>query len=366
MKFTCEKALLAEAINRSSRVVPSKSPIPALEGLLFNATSDRLVIIGSDMNSGITTRTDAFITQRGSIILNAKLISDIIRKLPDSTLTFETDENFRATISCGPTIFDLSGSSRDDYPEVPTPTREQALSIPQNILSAIIAGTTFSASEDETKPISTGCLFQVRGKELTVVALDYFRIALRKVTLTESHEDMSFVVPAKALREVDKFMTDTEDPIELVIGKRHISFEIGDTTLTTRLLEGEFLNYENAIPKTSPINIRAKTAALIDSFERVSIVTNDKLRNLVKCHFNQNSLFLESSSTLGKAKDECITTTLSGDDLTIGFNSRYILEALRACKEEEVLLELNTFLSPCLIRPVEGNAFLYMILPVRI
>lgn len=367
MRFSCEKSILADMINQTQRAVSTKSTIPALEGILIQA--DRLLTLtGFDLEVGIRTSSEASIEEPGAVVVNARLFSDIIRKLPDHMITVACDDKLYVTITCGPSVFNLIGMAASDFPELPMVQKERYTTLPQNLLKSIIEGTIFSASENDSRPIITGCLFKITGEELIVVALDSFRLAIRTehVKRENSTENLSFVVPAKALREVSRFLSDSDDNINLSISRRNIAFELENTTLTSRLLEGEFLNYQNAIPASSPKSIYVNTADLIDSLERVSLITNDKLKNFVHCTFEGNILKLKCTTAVGQAYDECYIDPIEGDDLTIGFNSRYLLDALRACREDVVKIELNTPTSPCLIKPKEGNQYLYLILPVRL
>lgn len=367
MRFTCEKSILADMINQTGRAVSSKSTIPALEGILIQA-EDHLTLTGFDLEVGIRTSSAASIEEKGAVVINARILSDIIRKLPDNIITISCDEKLYVTISCGASVFNLIGMAASDYPELPVVQKERYTTLPQNLLKTIIEGTIFSASENDSRPIITGCLFKITGDELVVVALDSFRMALRTETVQrgDSTANMSFVVPAKALREVNRFLNDSDENINISISRRNIAFEFGDTVLTSRLLEGEFLNYNNAIPASSSKSLLVNTADLIDSLERVSLITNDKLKNFVHCTFEDNLLKLKCTTAIGQAYDECYIDPIEGGDLVIGFNSRYLLDALRACHEEVVRIELNTPTSPCLIKPKEGNKYLYLILPVRL
>ena len=367
MKFSCEKELLNEGISKALRAVSTKSTILALEGILFEADT-HVTLTGFDLEIGVQTNVEADVLEKGSIILNARLIADIVRKLPDDIITIESNDQFLTTISCGASIFNLLGINPSDFPELPTVTRERGTILPQNVLKSMIQGTIFSVADNENKPIITGCLFKITEETLTVVALDNYRMAIRRtdVTRAETTEQMTFVVPGKTLREVERFLEEDEQPVNLSLSRRHITFEMGNTILTSRLLEGEFLNYENAIPKTTATKLKVKTDDFITSLDRVSLMINEKLKNYVKCSFTHDLLKLDCTTALGKAYDECPIQITEGEGLEIGFNSRYLLEALRACKEQEVQCALNTPLTPCVITPLEGDDFLYLILPVRL
>lgn len=367
MNIRCEKSILVNMINSTLHVISSKSTIPALEGILIEA-GEELTMTGFDLEVGIRCKSSAEIIERGTIVINGRLLSDIIRRLPDNMVSIQSNEKLQVTIKSGVSVFNLIGLSAADYPELPQVQKERYTTLPNNLLKKIIQGTIFSASENDSRPIITGCLFKITDDELVVVALDSFRLALRKehVERGESTKNLNFVVPAKALREVDRFLDESDDEISIYISRRNICFMLGDTVLTTRLLEGEFLNYQNAIPDTAAKTLRIRTSDLITGLERVSLITNEKLRNFVKCDFISDKLVLTCTTSIGQSYDECAFMPLEGGDLTIGFNSRYLLDSLRACREEEVLIELNTPTSPMLIKPVEGEAYLYMILPVRL
>ncbi len=366
MKFSCEKTLLQAAINVASRTVSPKSSIPALEGLLLQAKDD-LFISGYNLQTGIRTRVSADVTEQGEMVLNCRLFGDIIRKLPDDIVTFSADDKLLVHLHCGDADFEILGLSAADYPELPEVEDDYCLSIEQQHLRDLIDQTVFAVSTNESRPVHTGALFELGGGKLTVVAVDGFRLAVRKEpTLKVEGGLFSFVVPGAALNEVEKICGETEDPATINLGKRHILFEIGDTELICRRLEGEFLDYKNAIPRKNPITVIADTKALIHSIDRVSVVISEKLKSPVHCIFEKDRVLLSAKTGNGEAKDIC---RLDGDgqELEIGFNNRYLMDALRHAPADTVKIELNTGVSPAIIVPVEGEEdFLYMVLPVRL
>ena len=366
MKFSCEKALLQNAINVASRTVAQKSSIPALEGLLLHADGE-LTVSGYNMQTGIRTRLSADVTEQGELVLNARLFGDIIRKMPDDIITFSADDRQLVHLSCGDADFDILGLSAADYPELPEVEDDYCVSIQQKTLRAMIEQTSFAVSTNESRPVHTGALFEINDKGLTMVAVDGFRLAIRKEPLEKIEGGaFSFVTPGSALNEVQKICEDTEDLAEITLGRRHILFEVGDTQLICRRLEGEFLDYKNAIPRKNPITLIADTRALITSIDRVSVVISDKLKSPVRCTFDHDKVLLSAKTGNGEAKDIC---RLSGDGngLEIGFNNRYLMDALRFAPADTVKIELNTGVSPAIIVPVDGEEnFLYMVLPVRL
>ncbi len=366
MKFSCEKVLLQNAIAVTSRAVSSKSSIPALEGLLLHAGED-LTVSGYDMKTGIRTRVSATVPEGGEIVLNARLFGDIIRRMPDDVVTVTVDDKLMVHLSCGDADFDILGLSAADYPELPEVEDEYGISLQQKTLRAMIEEVSFAVSTNESRPVHTGALFEIAGDSLTMVAVDGFRLAVRREKLEKLEGGaFSFVAPGAALNEVKNICGDVEDPAAVTLGKRHVLFEVGETELICRRLEGEFLDYKASIPRKNPITVIADTKALIESIDRVSVVISDKLKSPVRCLFDHDKVVLSARTGNGESRDVC---RLSGDGqgLEIGFNNRYLMEALRYAPAETVRIELNTGVSPAIIVPTEGEEnFLYMVLPVRL
>ena len=366
MKFSCEKALLQSAIAITSRAVAQKSSIPALEGLLLHADQE-LTVSGYNMQTGIRTKVSANVVESGDMVLNARLFGDIIRRMPDDIVTFSADNKQMVHLSCGDADFDILGLSAADYPDLPEVEDEYSVSLQQKTLRAMIDETSFAVSTNESRPVHTGALLEISDKSLTMVAVDVFRLAIRRKKKKKIEGGaFSFVAPGSALNEVKSICGDVEDLAAVTLGKRHILFEVGNTQLICRRLEGEFLDYKNAIPRKNPISIIADTKTLIESIDRVSVVISDKLKSPVRCLFDHDKVYLSAKTGNGEAKDVC---RISGDGngLEIGFNNRYLMEALRYAPADTVKIELNTGVSPAIIVPVEGEEnFLYMVLPVRL
>ena len=366
IKFSCEKVLLQSAIAVASRAVAQKSSIPALEGLLIHVDQE-LTVSGYNMQTGIRTKVSADILSGGDIVLNARLFGDIIRRMPDDVVTFIADDRMMVHLSCGDADFDILGLSAADYPELPDVEDEFAITLQQKTLRAMIEEVAFAVSTNESRPVHTGALFEVNEKGLTMVAVDGFRLAIRREKVDRVDGGaFSFVAPGSALNEVKSICSDVEDPAEVTLGKRHILFEVGETQLICRRLEGEFLDYKNAIPRKNPISVIADTKSLIGSIDRVSVVISEKLKSPVRCIFDHDKVLLSAKTGNGEAKDVCRLSG-DGDGLEIGFNNRYLMEALRYAPADTVKIELNTGVSPAIIVPVDGEEnFLYMVLPVRL
>ena len=366
MKFSCEKALLQAAISTTSRAVSPKSSIPALEGILLEAGSD-LRLTGYNLETGIRTIVPADIREEGTLVLGARLFGEIVRKLPDDIVTFQS-ENYMVNIKCGMSEFNILGTDPEEFPELPTVEYQNSLILPQSRLKAMICQTPFAVSDNESRPIHTGSLFEVDSEGLTIVSVDGYRLALRHESIDkkEGAETFSFVVPGAALSEVEKICSDVDEPASVTQGARHVMFKVGDTMLVSRRLEGEFLAYRQAIPRNNTIHVEGDTRALLSSIDRVSLIISDKLKSPLRCVFDSNLLKISTKTAIGDAYDEC---PLSGDGggLEIGFNNKYLMDALKAAPADKVRLELTTGVSPCVILPTEGEEnFLYMVLPVRL
>ena len=366
MKFSCEKALLQAAISTTSRAVSPKSSIPALEGILLEAGSD-LRLTSYNLETGIRTIVPADIREEGTLVLGARLFGEIVRKLPDDIVTFQS-ENYMVNIKCGMSEFNILGTDPEEFPELPTVEYQNSLILPQSRLKAMISQTLFAVSDNESRPIHTGSLFEVDSEGLTIVSVDGYRLALRHESIDkkEGAETFSFVVPGAALSEVEKICSDVDEPASVTQGARHVMFKVGDTMLVSRRLEGEFLAYRQAIPRNNTIHVEGDTRALLSSIDRVSLIISDKLKSPLRCVFDSNLLKISTKTAIGDAYDEC---PLSGDGggLEIGFNNKYLMDALMAAPADKVRLELTTGVSPCVILPTEGEEnFLYMVLPVRL
>ncbi|MDR0491038.1 MAG: DNA polymerase III subunit beta [Oscillospiraceae bacterium] len=367
MKLTCEKLLLLVAILTASRAAATKSPVPLLEGLLLEAEGNNVRISGYDLKTGIVTTVPADVAETGGIILNARLFCEIIRKMPGQYVTISVNSGYVASISSEMSEFEILGSPSSDYPELPTVDGRDTIEISEALLKKMISQTNFAVSDNEAHPIHTGALFEIGGGVLTIVAVDGFRLALRREPI-EGYDDQtfSFVVPGAALGEVEKIITEKDGKISITLGSKYIMFSLGNTILISRRLEGEFLNYRNSIPQSSKYQLKIDKNDFINSVERVSLIISDKLKSPVRCIFGHNIVKLSSASTFGKANDECYIEG-DGEDTEIGFNDKYLLESLKAAPAEDVLLELTNGITPCVISPADGNRnFSYMILPVRL
>lgn len=365
MKFNCAKSDLQAAVAVASKAASTKSPIPALEGILIEAAADSVRLTGYDLKKGIYTRIDADVAEPGSIVLNARTFGDIARSLPEGTVTIQTEEN-NVSIDCEKSHFSIIGTDAADYPELPAIDGQAGVQLPQNLLSEIIRQTIFAVSDSEARPIYTGELFEIGDGMLTVVAVDGYRLALRREPVEGAGEACSFIVPGSALSDLEKLCGATDEKVQISLGSKHISFTLGETVLISRRLEGEFLNYKKTVPANFNVTVQTERSVLQRTVEQVSLIIDDRIKNPIRCIFGDNHVRVFCATSLGKADVVCDVDG-NGGDLEIGFNNRYLLDALKAAPAEEISVCLNTGASPCVICPVDGDqSFLYMILPVRL
>ena len=364
MNIVCDKALLSSAIDGVSKAVTLRSSIPALEGILLKAEGFQLTLTGYDLEMGITTTIEANVRQAGEIVLSAKLLGDMVRRLPSGEVSIYTNESGNATIKGGVAEFDILAMSASDYPDLPTPGADHTLTIKAGMLRGMIEKTLYAVSQDDKKPAHTGELFAIEEDKLTVVALDGHRLAIvERPVQAEKH--IRIIIPAKTLTEVNKLLGDDEDDVRISANRRFVVFNSGNYTILSRLIEGEFLNYANVIPNGCKTRVVLETRDFIDTIERASLIITERLKNPLRILFDASGkVTVRCQTNLGKVVDE-FSAQVEGDPVEIGFNNRYLLDALRNARCEKVVLELSGPLSPVKILPEEGEDFIYLVLPVR-
>lgn len=364
MKFTVNKSDITEAVGNIQRAVSTKTSIPALEGILLGAGEEGLELCAYDLELGITTVIPAFVVEPGRAVLSAKLFSDIVRRTPAETITITVDEKNMATLESGYSRFSIIGIPAEEFPELPKLTDSTQFSMAGSVLKSMIRQTLFAIAESDAKPIHQGSLFNLENGMMDVVSVDGYRLAVRREPV-EFSDSLDFVVPGKTLSEILKLIKETDDPVEISAGRRHILFKIDNYTVISSLLEGEFLNYKAAIPPESQTEVVLKTREAIDSVERVSLLITDRLKSPVRCLFNENEIKINCTTSMGRASDQ-IDVEMTGQSVEIGFNNRYLLEALRNTECDEVKVQLGGPLSPMKVVPKEGDSFLFLVLPVRL
>ncbi len=366
MRFTCEKSMLVQGLNIAGRTVAQKSSLSVIEGILCQASAN-VCLTGYNMETAITYAVEADVSDPGTCLLPAKLFGDIIRRLPEGPVTVVVDENYKVSIRAGYASFTISAESAEGYPELPDVNTGRGIHIPQNSLKELISGTIFAVSENQSRPVHTGVKFEVENERISAIAVDGFRLARRTYhPASPTERELSFVVPAAGLKEVEKILTDSEEEVVFTLGPKHILFDIGSATLVCRLLEGDFLDWRKVVPTDCPVKLVTNVGDLASAVERVGLIVSEKYKSPVRCVFSDQVLLMRTNTTIGAAEDRC---TIAGDgkDLEIGFNVRYLADALRVIPSEEVVLELTNGLSPIVLTPAdEKYDFSYMVLPVRI
>ena len=366
MKFECNKTKLSEAVNNVQRAVASKSVKPVLEGILVKAQNGSIQLTGYNLEICITTSIDARIYEEGSDVITAKLFSDIIRKMPEDSITLKTDEKHIVYISSGNSEYKIIGMPSSDYPEIPVIRSTDVIKIDSETLSSMIRQTIYAVSETDVKPSYTGCLFEIADKTFRMVALDGIRLAIRTEKI-DYDQEKSFIVPGKSLSEVIKLTVPgkEDEQIEIISSGRHIIFRIGSYSLISRLIEAEFINYRSAIPSSHVTEVRVNTRHFINTIERMSLMLTDKMKNPIRCIIDNNSIKTICNTPVGQAHDE-ISVQTEGEPIEIGFNNKYLLDALRYSETDEVILLLSGPVKPMIIKPTEGDSFLFIVVPMRL
>ncbi len=368
MKVVCEKEKILKGINSVMNGVSTKTTMPILEGILLQTNDKELKLTTNDLEIGIEYILEARIEEEGSIVVNATMFSEIIRKLPSKEITFTLNDNQLLEIECEGSLYKLATMNPDDFPELPTINVDNSIEIEQTVLKNMIRKTIFAVSTEENRPIFTGCLFEVNDNKLNVVAVDGYRLAIKSNKIT-SKGSFSSVIPGKTLNEVNKIITDSFDTVKIGISKNQALFEMENCKLVTRLLDGEFLKYSNAIPSSWDTRIKVNKLNIQDCFERIILISSSSIEKEkkypVRVKIEVGKVTILCANQTGDAKEELLVDT-EGKELEISFNPRFLIDALRAIDDEEVYLEFGSNKSPCIIRPTtdEGD-YIYMILPIK-
>ncbi|WP_160692863.1 DNA polymerase III subunit beta [Clostridium sp. C2-6-12] len=364
MIFTCEKQKILEGISIVQKAITGKSTMPILEGIYIQTNQTTLTLIGSDTDVSIQTSVEAEIIEKGSIVIDAKIFGEIIRKLPNSTIKIETIENQLIKITCEKSVFDVVYMNTNEFPALPEVNENLKISVNQNILKNMIKGTSFAIAQDETRPILQGILFEVKNKNLNLVALDGYRLAIRSEFL-DTDIDMEVVIPGKTLNEVSKILEDTEEIVDITFTNNHILFNLEKTKIISRLLEGKFINYNSLLPQEHKLFVNVNRQELQNAIERASLMAKDGNTNLIKLDLQQDNLIITSNSQLGKVREE-ISIKLQGEGIQIAFNSRYLLDVLKNVEDNEVVMKMTSGISPCVIEEKDNENAKYLVLPVRL
>lgn len=368
MKFKCSQQNLSKALNTVSKAVSSKSTIPVLSGILIEAESEGYIkLSASDMDFSIQKKIEADVIEAGSIVLSAKIFLEMIRRLPSGDVTITETGNDIVEIKSTNSEFTLVGFSADEFPSIKDDeVTNTSLSFEKEKFKDMIKKTSFAASVDESKGILLGVLIEIKNNMINMVSLDGFRMAVAREEY-KSNEERSIVIPARILNEINKIISEADeaDQLNMYLSSRKTVITLGTSVITARLLEGEFIKYEGILTKDNEIKIIAGRNEMIESIERASLLTKTGKNNLIRVSVKNNLMTISSRSEEGNIKEQIIVEK-TGNDIEIGFNSKYMLDALKAIDDEEILFTLKTGTTPALICPIEGNSYDYLVLPVRL
>lgn len=375
MNIVFEKSALCEAIAPLMGAVSTKNTYAAVEGILITTEGPESCSFTSfDLDKGFYTTIDARVEEEGSFIINGTKFNQIIRMLPDGEVRISVDNRFTARIKGGNSEFELNALGGEEFPSIPEFKGDHKFKVEQGVLREMIADTVFAVAQNEGRAVLNGSFFSIINNDIKVVACDGNRLAIREQACelsSENEVNVKFILPGKAVLELLKNLKDNDDEVSVFVSRKNAVFTMNGYTFFTRLIEGEYLEYERFIPKESKIFVTLNTEQYIKSLERASLVSEDKsmgqARSYVKCSFMGDKLKITSASANGRAYDE-VDIAKDGEDLEIGFNCKFLLDALRACGTEEVMLALNTALSCMVIRPAEAQPdgdYLYLVLPIR-
>ena len=369
MKIVCYRDNILKALNSVVKGVASKTTMPILEGILIQTNDNEIKLTTYDLEIGIEYVMECEVKEQGSTVVNAIMFSEIIRKLPDTEIYITLNENNLLEIECEGALYKLTTMNPEEFPELPKIEVENSIDLEQNMLRNMIRRTIFAVSNEENRPIFTGCLFEVENNKLNVVAVDGFRLALRSIYLQTKVNDFKAVIPGKTLSEVNKILQDSFEHIKIGIAKNQALFEMENCKIVTRILDGEFLNYKSVIPSNWETRIRVNKSNLQNSFERISLISASSIEKEkkypVRVSIDIGKLRISCTNQTGEEKEELYVST-EGKNIEAGFNPKYFLDSLKAIDDEEVFVEFGTSISPCLVKSVENNEYVYMILPIRL
>lgn len=365
MKFAINKNNLSAAVTNLSRAVSVKSAIPVLEGILIHAKGGNIYLTAYNLELSMTKTEPAKVYKEGSVVINAKLLGEIVRRMNSDEVILECDEKLMCHISCGSAKFDIMGMAAADYPEIPEVSDSTDIVIEGEQLKRLVRQTGFAVAQIEgTRPILTGINISVEAGVLKFVAIDGYRLAIRQEPIN-CDKEFNIVVSSKAITDAVKILTDEEESVIVRISKRNISFEINGYVLISRLLEGEFVDYKKVIPQNHQQVVELSTRQFIDIIERISLIISDNFSTPVRCCFKEGEVVFTSTSSVGRAT-ESAEINLQGPDFEIGLNNRYLLDALRACETDIVSVKFNGGSSAVIIEPLKSKDFIYMVMPMKL
>lgn len=364
MKLICSKTALLNGVQIVSKAVPSKTTMSILECILIDARRDEITLIANDMELGIETRIEGTIAEKGMIALDARIFLEIVRKLPENDITIHTDESLKTTITCEKAKFNIIGKSGEDFSFLPVIEKEDCVMLSQFTLKEVIRQTIFSIADNENNKLMTGELFEIKEDNLKVVSLDGHRISIRNIKLKNFYRDRKAVIPGKTLIEIGKILSgDTDKDVSVFFTGKHVIFEFDQTMVVSRLIEGEYFRIEQMLSSDYETKIKINKKEFLNCIDRATLLVKEGDKKPIIVTINDSSMELKINSTVGSMNEE-IDINKSGKDIMIGFNPKFLMDALKVIEDEEIYVYMVNPKAPCFIRDA-GESYIYLILPVN-
>ncbi|MCR5743992.1 MAG: DNA polymerase III subunit beta [Lachnospiraceae bacterium] len=364
MKIVCQKDVLLKGVNIALRAIPSKTTMPIMECILISCSNNQITLTANDGELAINTAVDGEIINPGTVAIEAKILSDIVRKLPDSDVTIDVDDNFLVTITCEKAKFEISGSDGYDFTGLPQVNRSKYISISQFNLKEIIRQTIFSISDSDNNHIMGGELFEVKGNILRMASLDGHRISIRRLELKDNYEDSKVIIPGKTLGEISKILSGgVDDEVIIYITKNHIMFEFDTTIIVSRLIEGEYFKIDNMISGDYETKVDINKKDLLSCIDRSTLLIKENDKKPLIMNITDDNMELKLISAIGSLRED-ISVNKTGKDIMIGFNPMFLMDALRVIDDENVSIYMVNAKAPCFIKD-DSESYIYLILPVN-
>lgn len=363
MRFIINQKDLSKHINIAQRGISTRTTLQILDGILIETMKDKIKLTATDLEISIETFVNCEVVEEGSVVVNSKIFGDIIKKLPDAPVNIDVKNN-NINIKCENSEFNIIGNPGEDYPDLPVVIEEEKFVLPKDLFKNAIRQTVFATTQDETRPSLTGVLLEIQDNTISFVSLDGYRLALRLIP-TNSDINLKIIIPGRSLNELNKILEDREDDITISAAPGQVIFNIGDTIVYTRLLEGQFFNYKDIMRKDHKTKVIVNKKEFQSGLERASLLAKEEKANLVRLNVMDNNVIIRSNSEIGDVHEQ-LDSTQEGENLNIAFNSRYILEGIKIMDAEEIELNFMGSLNPCIINGVDDDSYTYLVLPVRL
>lgn len=367
MKIRVSKNEIVTAVSNVYRVVPTRSSNEVLEGIYLSAENGKLILKGYDLEIGIEAVINADVKEEGSVIVQARMFYDIVKKAPENNITISSSDKYIVTITCGKSRHRLTGISAEKYPSLPSDEEKtDTINIKAGVLENLIKHTIYAVSTNNSRPIYTGSLFELKDNTLSVIAVDGYQLAIRKQTDKEITSNNEFVISGKTLKELLVLITDPDSDVEIVVCKRHCVIKLDNCKIYTRMIEGNFLDYRSTIPSTKKTTVTVNSEDLQNAIERLMIVMIQKVNTPIKCEFLNRELHMTIKTSLGEAEEVVELNSYDGEDVTIGFNGNFLINGIKNADCEVVKLVLSSNLSPMIVTDEKSDSFINIVVPMKL